>query len=496
MRAILCASIAFFLLAGTPSSSKTVEDAFGAKVTKEGFVEIAKYAKKNFLRDIDWMQLPDQYTVVDGYNVEIYGIFYRAGFRYLEIEPGENHLKLHVGLSDISVYINQFTAYAAIPVTCYDSQFFIGYNYVQPLDTWIGVSLDDENSVRLNQLNTNFEIQPDNYAVYGPAQCRGPLFPNPIIRNIVENVFWNARETMQSMITEKISEMLPQVEQTINKGLKEDLKYKIQDHSLIKDVQVGIVATPTAIKIGPTGMEFVATLNVKELPLNSSKFNANNQSLPLTILLGEAGIKPVFVSELLNILFKNSSKFMELNADNAPFLGDGFTRESLSPYLPDLNLIQLENEKIRTFIQLQEAPTVNFNGQKDGLKTSIKNLKMKFMVFTKGEWKDYFILTQNLDVILYPFINEKTLFMRLGPDASLKLSGVWASTYMPVNTTFNREQLERDFNDSLSFLSNAEYIYKNEMPVIAIQDKKVSLGEILFADPYVIGKFFDQTRMP
>lgn len=469
-------------------STAAVENALTAKITKDGFNDLSIYIKDNVLKDLPWTRLPDQEINVAGFSVSLHGIYLTTAFDDLQVIPQNDRLFLGVNLRQLSFFIRDFTIHSILPVTCTNSQFYMGYSSSQPLYSWVQTSLS-QHQIKLSPLGSQFDINTDNYAVSGPEECRGIIFSQPLIRFIIEQAFWNAREIIEDMVVIKINDTIPQIEYFLNNTMRNNLSFELKDIPLIPDANLIFEVTPNQMTVSTEGMSFIASIGVKKETLRKERRLLSQVETPKApINLAEIGFKPEFINSLLKELLRDGSKRLEMTGDISPIFEGGIPRESLSNYLPDLTESEFSSDQLKLFIQLGSSPMISFDPSGCGIRVEIFKLYFIYQAQIKNEWRDYFIFTFDVSLGLLPKIQDKDFILKALKNNSITVSGAWAPDYIPRNPSFDQTQMQKDFTELLNMMAGAEYIFKNELPTIPLRSRFVTFGDLFIKDPYIVLK--------
>jgi hypothetical protein len=147
-------------------------------------------------------------------------------------------------------------------------------------------------------------------------------------------------------------------------------------------------------------------------------------------------------------------------------------RSELANFLPDLEKVELDEDKLRLFVSLKGFPSLEISSS-NKLIFNVPHLRLKFKAKRNGEWRDYFTFILKLKVGLDINIRGEQLGLSLGLK-KLNLEGEWAALYKPLDKTFYREDTEESFK-SLVYMISSEL---EDSPLLGIPSFEVGDREI------------------
>jgi hypothetical protein len=165
------------------------------------------------------------------------------------------------------------------------------------------------------------------------------------------------------------------------------------------------------------------------------------------------GIKPKLVNILIKGLFPNEKlPKMELKEEMHEVIGAIVDRSELANFLPDLEKIDLDQDKLRLFVSLKKYPSVELDSSGQ-LNLNIPHVGLNFMAKRNAKWSDYFTFNIDLKVGLDVAINDNQLGLSLDLK-KLNLEGEWPKSYGPMDDTFFREDAEESFKSLIYMISS------------------------------------------
>jgi hypothetical protein len=185
------------------------------------------------------------------------------------------------------------------------------------------------------------------------------------------------------------------------------------------------------------------------------------------------GIKTELINNLLTALFDSGGiSEIELTEDMHEVIGALVDQSELANFLPDLEKIELDEDKLRLFVSLKGSPSLEISSSNE-LIFNVPHLSLKFKAKRNGEWSDYFTFILKLRTGLDINIRGEQLGLSLNLK-KLNLEGEWAELYKPLDKTFYREDAEESFK-SLVYMISSEL---EDSPLLGIPSFEVGDREI------------------
>ena len=218
----------------------------------------------------------------------------------------------------------------------------------------------------------------------------------------------------------------------------------------------------------------------------NEKSLSNNVSLDANFLrYFSVSIKPELVNMLLNGLNESGSfPKIELTEDMHEVIGALVHREELSNFLPDLEKVKLDEDKLKLFASFREAPSLSI-GENETLSLKTPGLDLTFFAKRNQKWEEYFTFAFDMKLDFNIKIETESLDLSFQVD-SLNLDGRWSASYEPQDRTFYREDAEESFK-SLFYMISSELEGSPllKVPSLEVGDREITFKNLKLDDGFI-----------
>jgi hypothetical protein len=283
------------------------------------------------------------------------------------------------------------------------------------------------------------------YVSFGPRECHGVFGVRDYLTQlVVKEVLSSARVFINSGTRLAVKGLFKKIEEGANSFLKEKtfpLEVPFMSEGGSPALSAQLVPEEATFGEGKMGV----VLSVRLLSQTSEKSFSNSEDLGENFLrYFSVSIRPELINILLEGLKESGSlPRIELTEDMHEVIGALVQRDELSNFLPDLEKVKLDEEKLKLFVSFRKAPSLSIseNGE---LLFKAPGLDLNFFAKRNQKWEEYFTFEFDMKLNFDIKIESENLDLSFDVDA-LSLDGRWAPSYEPQDKTFYREDAEESF---------------------------------------------------
>jgi hypothetical protein len=489
-RTILCALIVAALGSATlltASEKMQSEHAFNLKLSRDGFQLLGKVMKDLLLVDIEHEPLADVSTDTQvGATIHAKELELSASFASLKLVPQNAGLKIDIGIRDVAFKAHVIVIESnllPISVTCRDTTIHIGEDAAAPLKAKTKVELKDGN-IAMTLEDKSFTIAMDNYRIEGPASCDGPIGTGVLTKPMIQALLFAARPLIENRIENQVEDMVPGIEGLLNALSHQKVPLDIKDMPPLPDMHLSLQLQPTKLHMTNDGLDLIlGAAFSREEPTPEQSFAKKIR--PEVRILGELGINPELINELLAIVGEGFQEYFEIDPKAVPGVDQLFDRDRLSGVLPDLKNPHITSSRIRVFIKLASTPFLYLDEAAQDLRMQIPKLQTKFMVQLDGVWQDYFHFELMVDGGAHATIADQHINLGISKNYKFALTGHWDESYTPSINFYDHELADILIITVFDYLYASNPAVRIASPETELYDEKITLGEIKLKDPFI-----------
>ena len=491
---------AFALPANTVKPSGLFsKESLALNLTQEGLDFVSKVLLDKLSEDLNGKKIDDiDLNVPFVANIKVEQVKFNLSLDYLKLVPHETGLKILIGLKNVHLSVGHFRAsnpfLPNIGTSCFNTSIELGNGSLAPIELDVDVAVKSQ-ELKLKLNDFYFHLNNKQYVSFGPRECHGVFGVRDYMTQLViKEVLSSARVFINTGTRLAVKALFKKLEEGANSFLKEK-SFPIEVPSISSDDSPSLSAqlVPETATFGAGKMGVV--LSVKLLDQMSEKSlsnNSNNVSLNANFLrYFSVSIKPELINMLLNGLKESGSlPKIELTEDMHEVIGALVHREELSNFLPDLEKVKLDEDKLKLFVSFRKAPSLSI-GENETLLLKTPGLDLTFFAKRNQKWEEYFTFEFDMKLNFDIKIEAESLDLSFAVD-SLNLDGRWAPSYEPQDKTFYREDAEESFK-SLFYMISSEL---EGSPLLKVPSLEVGDREITFKNLKLDDGFFHLDIIP
>jgi hypothetical protein len=464
-----------------------VDEALFLDVSKEGFEAISKIAQEHLIENIKDQEIEDlklEIPLVARFAVKDIKVAIKT--EKIRVMPIDGGLDVALDIRDLTVTIGEARLsnwwLPGLKTSCYNTKISFGNGWILPLRARFGLKYRN-GKIQFRDQGLNFNLNPKQYVTKGPTSCRGTFgVKDHFTQFIVQKVISQARNSINiglkmgvKLLSTKLGDLL------LGQLERFRLPITVPNLLIIPETKIRIGLRINYLKISSQKMRVVLGVAIEK---SSDKINDGGE-LPELLKYATVGINPRFLNRLVRALIpREGSLPIEITPDFHEMLDDILKASEFVNFIPDLDQIELDTDRIRLFFRILSAPKVGFSKDNGALDAQMKNLQIKMMVKTGGEWIDYFFFTVNARLKLKgEIIGEKfTIFPKL---SFVNVDGHFAKSYKPTVREFSLEELEESLRVIVEIFTESEDGIEMDAPTIVLGRWMIKLENLKIRPPFV-----------
>ncbi len=467
-------------------SSPFVKNSLSLEINRSGFEILSKVAQERLLNNLENQAISDlKLSVPLIANIDIKRVSFSAQFEKIKIVPFNNGLDIELGIKNLEIevgevrYSNYFLP--SLGTSCFNTKIKIANGNTLPIKARLGIKMEN-GLIRLKNYGFDFNLNRYQYKTLGPNRCVGAFgITDYLTQFFAENILSTARPAINLALNAGVDILASDLGTLLFTQIdKLKLPINVPNLLIIPEGKIFLGFRIEEIKVSSEKMKLILSLAVEK---DNSKSD-EEAVIPEVLKYGTLGINPSFLNRLLTVLIpEEGTREIEINSDFHEMVDEILKISEFSNFIPDLATIKTDSDKLRLFISFKKSPEISINDGK--LHASIPDLTMKLMVEQGGKWIDYIFIHVKTSFNLNVKTLDGKIVVGLNLD-DLKLSGEFAPSYKPNNTTF----LADDFAESLKiivelFTENEDGGMKLDLPFFISENRKITLGNIFVKEPYL-----------
>ena len=464
---IRCAVIMWSGLASHAFSSSPLEteNAIHMRLDVPGFEALSQAIREKLLKDISNQPIANLDQDL-GYGVqgEFSGLSYSVGFKDFRIVPTAGALSADVELSRIAVHVDKakFTKKVGVTLstTCTNTNMVAGGNGSIRLHMDLAAMVN-QGQVALRTNNVSFPLPDDQYAVDGPEECSGSLGVGSIVSFAIHQALKHANDTISKKVEEKIRDMVPAFGDDLNALLASEIPLKLGGSATIPLHNVILSAVPYGIDLTPEAAEFALSVNVAQdtRPLRDQFIHEQTRNAAMLsgpeVIAGTLGLRTALLNELLAQATPLLPTTIPIDPSQAPGIGQVFSRQGLSAILPDLNQIEMDEDRVYAQLGFAAAPSLTAYRMADGQVTlvfSMPDVRLALRIKQHGALVPYFNLIFAANLPIQATLDGDSVKLTVVRPGRIAVSGTWAPGYTPSVDIFEQDLANTIFSSLLDIL--------------------------------------------
>ncbi len=474
MKSIL---LTVLIVVGMNAWAVRADEGLFLSLNQEGLNLMAEEIASTQLQAIVNEPLPNyEDEVSGGVKVKAEGMKYSAAFGEMVLKPEAGYLALALNVDKVSVFVGkaQFKKKVIVNVssTCKNTT-------VEVVNGTVNGKLRMKvvnGRLALDATTISFPITKQSYKVHGPSECSGFLVGG-LIKSFVHSTLKKSKDVIEKQLNKKLQDLVPSFETKVNELVKQEIPIKVPGLFPAPHRDIALKTWPYDVVLAKEGVAFTLGVGVSQ-PLSSRGFEFGRASLRGSEV-GEAGVNPALLNEVMESLLKEMPEWQEIDESKAPGVSEQLNVENLSAIWPDLKTLALTSSKLKLLVGFEAAPKFAFEARGARLKITVP-MKMKFMVEQQNQWVSYFNLTLKVEVTTELEIIDSLLQVKLDSDMMVTVGGNWENNYTPNDPLFEKEVAE------VVFASLFEYLYASG-PVVEVKIPTFEVGgaKLAIDAPYV-----------
>ncbi|MEE2743174.1 MAG: hypothetical protein VYD54_04650 [Bdellovibrionota bacterium] len=453
--------------------------ALSLNLTQEGLDFISHVALEKLSKDLQEKKIDDiDLKIPFTANIKVEQIKFGLKLDYLKIVPHESGLKLSLGLKNLHLSIGHFRAsnplLPTVGMSCFNTSVEMASGSLSPIEIDVDAKVKDQN-VHLDLNDFYFHLNRNQFTSFGPRDCQG-LFGvrDYVTQFVIKEVLSSARPFINMGTKLAVKGLFKFLDKKLNSMIKEKsfpLSLPKSNEGTSPKMHAFMIPEKFVFNHGTMGL----LVSVRLAEVNEKGLELEEEDDLEFLKYFSIGIKPELVNVLIKGLFPGKKlPKIELKEEMHEVIGALLDKSELANFLPDLEKVDLDQDKLRLFVSLKKYPSVGLDSSGQ-LNLSIPHVGLNFMAKRNGEWSDYFTFNIDLKVGLDIAINGPQLGLSLDMK-KLSLEGEWPDSYSPMDKTFFREDAEESFK-SLIYMVSSEL---EDSPLLALPSFEFGDREITF----------------
>jgi len=483
---------------GVSGSPLYVPEAIEVDLSQDGLNLVVAELRKTFLEGELTGPMPDFDDRQYGVDIEVREMTYRVKVNDLSLRAGAEGLKLSVSIGHAIGHAGKIIfkkkVITTLRSTCKDTAVKIGGDGDILMEVLLDARVSADGHLLLQERHVSLPVPSDQYDVDGPRTCSGDLGIGSLIKYAVAGILGQARKRVEGALSEAVHDAVPSVAQTLDTQLHTTLPFEWSVLPTLPIRRLLATTQPTSVHVEADRLRLILGAEVKEV--GRERFLAVQETMRAEHFamavagdltrFGTVGLNPALANELFVALTPPQPEFFELDPSAIPQIGEVLNRGTLATIWPDLNVIDLGEERVRAFVTLPHAPRIDFHRTRDvvSLKLRIEDFHLTFMVHREGAWQRYAHLFVSADAPVQIGLENRILKVGAGM-AEVEVDGAFDSGYQPQVPIFERDMALVVARTLFDVLSEQGMITVIEIPAFPVGGEFVTLGGFRVAEPFL-----------
>lgn len=474
------------------SSAFAVEATFKARLTSDGFKVVGDEIRSNALPQLSGMKLPNQRGGALTVHYALKGITADAKFKDVKIVPKSDFLEVAVAVEDLKIDIKQMVLYERFPTpwgtVCSNLRLKAGQGL--PVIAKVGFNTKVvDGKVAFEFRRIGFQNIRQTYDVNGPDRCSLPIPGGRILAGVVEEFLVHAEPLLIAAIKVKMIEAEPQINKMLTKGFNFTKELYVPEMKGVPHGKLALSGQPVGFQYDEEGVELAYHFDISRVSDLGGKgrgvVNPGEGEFANTVL-ASFGLNANFLNSVLAAVIPGGTTPVEVDNSVFPGIEDVLTKSFLATFLPDINEISTDSDRVRLKIQLMSTPSVNAISETQSLGVNINDMVLTFLISQNGQWHDYYAFKFKVGASLAATIDELHDFrIKLLHGVTYQYTGSWAPDYTPTNPSVNSEEFGLTVDAIIDALYEQDNLFKVELPLLPLGNEAVTIANPSVAGPFL-----------
>jgi hypothetical protein len=306
---------------------------------------------------------------------------------------------------------------------------------------------------------------------------------------------------VESALKDSIHDAIPDAAKSLDEQLHQTFPFEWSVLPTLPVTRMALTTKPTSARVAPDQLRIILGAEVKGVGraefldlqeqrrarADSIAEQLEKKAIDIWELtrFGTVGLNPALANELFTALTPSWPEFFELDSGTIPQIGEILNRGTLATIWPDLNSVDLADQRVRAFVSLPRAPRIEFH--RTGIITMhlrVEDFHLTFMVNRGGTWQRYSHLHIGVDAPVNIGIVDRVLQVGAGM-AAVTVEGGFDPGYNPEVPIFERDMALVVARTLFDVLAEQGMITMIEIPNFPLGGEFVTLNGFKVTEPFL-----------